>query len=246
MRNNCFFSNDGRIAPVVLSKSSYDVESSFVQHTTRLLSATKCEFLSIDMGGVLFDEGDFGTFTCEMSDLQVCSGPTVLKAGNDIPCERSLQSIADGERNGNEENATSTFILCKNTNFNVDELGTLRLGQSNIRILCGPEGRQINNCVFENGSTQISILNEMVPVDNVSILGVTFSQASFVNVAVQTPSDVLLSDCVFRVRLEIQYEYFSGALTLDSEQLKYSFCICWCDEDIGFPDWVGADSSYRG
>ena len=199
MRNNCFFSNNDRIVPVVISKSSYDVESSFVQHKTSLLSATQCEFLSIDMGGSLFDEGSYGDFTCELSDSQVCAS---LKSGTDIPCERTLRAILDEERNAERGNATRTFILCKNTNFNVDESGTLELSQSNIRILCGPEGRQANNCVLEKGSIQISVMNEEVPVEKVSILGLTFSQARVVNVAVQTPSDVVLSDCLFKVRSE--------------------------------------------
>lgn len=203
MRNNCFIGNDDRIAPVVLSESSYDVQSSFVQHKTRLLSATQCEFISIATGGSLFHEGDYGAFTCEMSDLQACSLAAIMKAGTDIPCEHSLQAIAEEQSSTGKWNGTTTFILCKNTNFNLDGSGSLELSQSNVRILCGPEGRQVNNCVLEKGATQISVMNGKEPVDNVSIFGLTFSQASFVNVAVRTPSDVLLYDCLFKVRLGI-------------------------------------------
>lgn len=203
MRNNCFIGNDDLIAPVVLSESSYDVQSSFVQHKTKTLSATQCEFLAVFMGGSLFDDEDVrGTFTCEMSDLPVCSAAALLKVGAEIPCERSLQLIAEAEDGAENGNATTTFILCKNTDFNVDESGSLELRQSNVRILCGPEGSQGNSCVLERGSTQISIMNERMPVDNVSIRGLTFSQASSVNVAVLTPSDVVLYDCLFKVRFQ--------------------------------------------
>ncbi len=218
MRNNCFIGNDDRIAPVVLSQTSYDVQSSFVQHKTGLLSSTQCEFLAIAMGGSLFDDGDYsGTFICDVSDLPVCSVTALLKAGTGVPCERSLQAIAEAEMGAENGNATATFILCKNTTFDVDEMGTLELRRSNVRILCGPEGRQENNCVLERGSTQISIMNEKLSVDNVSIRGLTFSQASLINVAVLTPSDVMLYDCLFKVRKEIDSLLVPLALTQSSE-----------------------------
>jgi hypothetical protein len=200
MRNNCFIDNDDRIAPVILSKTSFNVQSSFVQHKTNVLSATQCEFLSIAMAGSSLDEGYHGSFTCEMSDMPACSVPALRKADIDIPCERSLQGIVEIERNVGIGNLTRTFILCSNTNFNVDEFGPLDLQQSNIRILCGPEGRQLNNCVLEQGSIQISVMSDEASIENVSISGLTFTQASLVNVAVQTPSEVLLNDCVFKVR----------------------------------------------
>lgn len=211
MRNNCIMGNDNAIVPVVAENSQVEVASNFVQRNK--VMATACEFVSMVAGGSLYSTTIFETnnYTCIPSDATYCSASTLAKVFDKIPCIDSLQQIFDNESSSlssghaMDDEWSRTYILCSNTTYSAQSSPAIIIGRSNVRILCGPNGKSLNKCVIQGGEVQLSLQDFFhtggPPVTDSHVRGLTFADASYINVhSAFQQSQVEFYDCIFRVR----------------------------------------------
>jgi hypothetical protein len=105
------------------------------------------------------------------------------------------------------------FVLCPNTRFDIgfffDEGtncctgGDLLLSPANnTRIQCGESGSSSGNCSLNSGEVQLIYFGadaEDTPNQNVTIVGITFTNASYHMNLLAAPGDITFIDCVFKV-----------------------------------------------
>lgn len=210
LENNCFVGNDAGIAPVVVENASVNAKSNFNQRTTNVIPNSGCEFVSHGvMTGAVTPKMEY---VCEASDSPVCSNSQDTPSFR-FPCVSYLDSIYFGEEQIVNANIPRTYLLCPNTVFRVGSRHTdegipvggsypIILGRSNIRVLCGVDGRLENNCQILNGVVQVAHFDEYgtggLPITNALVQGISFSGASSINVLISGKGDVVIQDCEFK------------------------------------------------
>jgi hypothetical protein len=132
-------------------------------------------------------------------------------------CVDSLDRIFEAEQAVEDDtNGTRTYILCPNTTYYVaialngsgspvEGEHPLTISRSNVLILCGEDGSSTNNCLLSGGREQLvfaDVFETNQSVTNALVRGLTFTDALTRNVAVRNNGQLVLDDCVFKVRLE--------------------------------------------
>jgi hypothetical protein len=137
--------------------------------------------------------------------------------GKKNACVESLDSVFVAERDVKDDFVLRSYVLCPNTTFTVasafNESGgpvegqyPLKIGRSNIHVLCGEDGSSANDCVLEGGMEQLvfaDLFKTNHSVTNVLVQGLTFSKAKTSNAVVQNKGHLSLVDCIFRVRFSL-------------------------------------------
>jgi len=127
-------------------------------------------------------------------------------------CLTSLQDMFDAELNVKEVLALRKYILCPNTTFEIaseyDSDGNpmdgdppIIVGRPNVHVFCGEDGNSDNNCVLKGGIVHVGIYNEFNTqgpwVTNSILSGLTFSDASDLNILADFQANVIIRDCIF-------------------------------------------------
>ena len=218
LNSNCFIGNSDDITPVVISQQSSQTAMvkrrlNFNQRTTSFLSNTNCEFMA-------YTQQNATTFLCEPSDGEVC----VAKGTSDYgyPCITYLDDIYFSEWDVTDDSIPRSYILCPQTTFRVGsrhtEDGTPQggsypsiLGRSNIRVLCGANGKIENDCNVVNGIVQVALFDEFQtggqPIENALVQGISFSKATAMNALISGSGDVVLRDCIFHENSNVANVY---------------------------------------
>ena len=133
-------------------------------------------------------------------------------------------------------NATSayepkTYVLCPHRTYQIGfsyrdgtcctEGDAPLSARSNVRFLCGEDGRAENNCVFTGGIAQFVASNLLwggADVFNVQVEGLTFTQAMVSSILIGNKGFIEFKNCVVRVRL--LYRFFEECFPL-------SLLCCW-------------------
>lgn len=216
--SNCFMGNDEAITPVVVQQPPTDVQArlNFNQRTTSVLPNTNCEFVATNSSTTTSSD----TFVCTSSDSDVCQAKAT--AHYRYPCVSYLDDIYFSEWDVDNSDVPRTYILCPQSTFRVgsrhDSDGTpqggsypIILGHSNIRVLCGADGRLENGCDVENGVVQIAHFDEFQtggqPIVNTLVQGISFSKASAINALISGSGDVVIRDCVFKDNANVAAVY---------------------------------------
>ncbi|CAB9517547.1 expressed unknown protein [Seminavis robusta] len=207
LRDNCFIGNQDDIAPVVATSATVDADNNFNQRTSSTLSSTNCEFIAHNTTLSASGAG----FVCEPSDAQVCA--TKSSSTYRVPCVGYLDDIYFSEFDVIDSSLPRTYLLCSDTVFRVGSRhevdGTpiggsypIVLGRSNVRVLCGVDGKVENGCSVVNGVVQVAHFDEFqtggLPIFKSLVSGVTFSGASAINALVSGAGDVTFRDCIFK------------------------------------------------
>jgi hypothetical protein len=149
-----------------------------------------------------------GTIEPAPSPVTRSMEPTYLKPD----CYDDLTILAN-DMLEKEAFASATYILCPHTTFVIgtdwrDEICCADgqspiVPRSNSRIYCGEDGKAENNCVLTGGQFQLwhSFFTYFEEADDVEIKGITFSDASYASIVLQSEGNVVLRNCVFQVRL---------------------------------------------
>jgi hypothetical protein len=132
-------------------------------------------------------------------------------------CFDSLDPIRVAEEalEDDSELLVRTYVLCPHTVFEVAKVfmqdGSpkngqypLVLGRSNIHILCGVDGKSENDCVLSGGLFHVGFYDEWETgkaVTNALVQGLTFHDAKNTNILAENAGDILLRDCIFKVRI---------------------------------------------
>ena len=205
MDHNCFVGNDERVAPVVVDRTEVHTYASFLQRRSAVVAPTGCEFISIVKTGSLDESGFQHTeFNCVLnSQTDVCTASIAKRFARQMPCERSLGSIAENEANVELTNRVRTYVLCPDTKYNVES--SIAIGQPNTHIICGINGDSKNQCVLSGGRVQVEVTDDYwtggtrIPALNVLLHGIRFERAAFANVLIKYPGVFVLRDCTFLV-----------------------------------------------
>lgn len=207
LRDNCFINNDDHIVPVAVDNTDLKAESNFVQRASATATPTSCDFASIVTSGRMYTtniDGIETNFTCTESDAAFCPATSVLnKLQERIPCMNSLAFIKEVETRVQHDAWTRTYILCPDTIFTIDDYQGLYLTRSNVRIYCGINGKRDSHCDWQGGTVQLAIGKNVGShhgplVTNIVVSGVTFTNASDINVHAMSSTRVSLKDCMFR------------------------------------------------
>ena len=208
LKNNCFVGNDAGITPVIAQQSSVEANSNFHQRASNNLPNTGCEFIAHN---VMTDADNLNKgFVCEASDAPVCTSKRPVNYR--YPCVSYLDEIYFTESDITDPSIPRTYLLCPNTVFRVGSRHTdegtpvggsypIILGRSNIRVLCGIDGKFGNNCLIRNGVVQVAHFDEFqtggIPINNALVQGISFSSASSINALISGKGDVVFRDCAF-------------------------------------------------
>lgn len=213
MRDNCFVGNDDGIAPVVAQSAMINAVSNFNQRTTSRLSQSNCEFIAHNTTGT------GGAFACQPSDASVC---TAKSTNYRFACISYLDEIYFSEWDVSDSTIPRTYILCTDSVFRIgsrhDSDGTpiggsypIILGRSNIRVICGLDGKIDNGCNVVNGVVQVAHFDEYqtggTPIENAEVHGISFSGASAINALVSGTGDVVFNNCVFHENSNVAAVY---------------------------------------
>jgi hypothetical protein len=130
-------------------------------------------------------------------------------------CFDSLQDIEAKERLVQDDQVLRTYILCGNTDFPSGSVHSyygalpnsnptqLHL-RPNMKLQCGENGDQSNNCRLVNGDVQLEGTNRFGitherRLDNVWVEGLTFVGPRRHFVLVEQPGDIMFLNCAFQV-----------------------------------------------
>lgn len=144
---------------------------------------------------------------------QTAMTAAVSSQAQDDDCIDSLYSIHQAEVELSDDKNVRTYILCPNTTYQLatsfgaerkplNGQSPLILGRSNIHIQCGNDGKSENKCILKGGHFQVHMFDEFnidLPIDNVVVMGVTFTEVTSFGVLAETKGDLKLIDCVFTV-----------------------------------------------
>lgn len=237
LHNNCFLGNDNDITPLVSQSSTIYAESNFNQRTSSNLPKSNCDFIARNQTGP--------EFVCEAADAMVCKA--TAPQNYRYPCVTYLDDIYFSEWDVRDSSVTRTYLLCADTTFRVgsrhDDNGTpmggsypIILGRSNIRVLCGADGKLENNCAVRDGVVQVAHFDEFdtnkAPIENAFVSGISFQEASAINVLVSGAGDVDFQDCVFKSNANVATVYVQAIKPRIRGQRKLRYVMEWIDEVV--------------
>jgi hypothetical protein len=209
LKNNCFIGNDDSIAPVIAENAAVYTTSNFNQRISSALPNSGCAFIghNVMTDSVTLKKG----YVCEADDAPVCTSqrPATYR----YPCVSYLDEIYFSEWEVSDASISRSYILCPNTDFRVGSRHTdegtpiggsypIILGRSNVRILCGVDGKYENNCQILNGVVQVAHFDEFQtggsPITDTLVQGIAFSGASSINALIASKGSVVFRDCSFK------------------------------------------------
>ena len=186
---------------------------------------------------VLFDTTDAPTKNPTSSPMPstspIARPPSLSCWNNKIP-----QKIMKAEMDVIDTSVTRTYRVCADTTIDVKEYDwdtssyvgpgnpAVSIWNPNVRIICGDNGNVEDNCVFNGGSFQIDVvgadaINETLPIlplENISIEGFSFTAVSEANIivfgtdvtdmtGVDIGASVLIKNCLFHVSEFIMFHH---------------------------------------
>ena len=214
MRSNCFVSNDERIAPAIVDQAQVFAAASFVQRRSDDVAPTGCEFISkVTAGSLQESEFDLTEFECMSSTTaDVCTAMISDTMTQEMPCEESLAAITTNESRIQNTSLLRTYILCPEKQYMVGSSSPIVIGQPNMHVICGIDGNVNNGCVLWGGLVQLEMSDmyrttgSIGAATNTLVQGLTFEKASGTNVLAQYPGELLIRNCAFLVRSQVQEE----------------------------------------